>query len=69
MDLNQSDVEDRVDTINHRLAELLGINPEDPDAEQKIRKTAERVAALKSEKTRLQGWLNTAASGEDPPRQ
>jgi len=26
MDLNQSDVEDRVDTINHRLAELLGIS-------------------------------------------
>jgi len=69
MNMDQSDVEDRVETINRRLAELLGINPKDPDAEQKIRKTAERVAALKSEKTRLQGWLNTAASGEDPPRQ
>lgn len=69
MSMDQSDVEERVDTINRRLAELLGINPEDPDAEQKIRKTAERVAALENERTRLQGWLNTVASEQEPGRQ
>jgi chromosome segregation ATPase len=67
--MDQSDVEQRVAECNRRLAEILGVNPEDPDAEQKIRERCERVAALEAERTRLQGWLNTRNAQEEPPRQ
>lgn len=57
-------MKERLQEIDRRLCELLGVNPDDPESLQKVERRAQEVGKLTSRRTRLRGHLNVQDTGE-----
>lgn len=67
MDTPHESLKTQIQELEERLAGILGVNPDDPEATEKIKERANKVGELNTRRARLQGELNVL-EGQDEAR-